>query len=152
MPYDERTLARLMDRLAIEEVLVRYSTLIDSKQFDRLAGEVFTADAIVDYTRAPGGIAGTVAEVTAWLSKVLAPFKVLQHMLGNFDIVVDGDTARSTCYFHNPMGLGTPDGGVSVFWCGGRYTDELVRTPQGWRIRHRIDDVLYMQGLPSAPA
>jgi len=39
---------------------------------------------------------------------------------------------------------------MSMFWCGGRYIDELVRTPRGWRIRHRVDEVLYMQGLSAA--
>jgi 3-phenylpropionate/cinnamic acid dioxygenase small subunit len=149
MQTNDCKLATLMDRLEIEQVLVRYSTLIDTKQFTRLAAEVFTLDAVVDYTRAPGGIAGSVAEVTAWLSSVLQPFKVLQHMLGNFDITVDGDRARSICYFHNPMGLAAEGDTISMFWCGGRYRDELVRTPQGWRIKQRIDEVLYMHGLPT---
>jgi hypothetical protein len=70
-------------------------------------------------------------------------------MLGNFDIVVAGNQARSTCYFHNPMGFAAT-GTTTMFWCGGRYIDELVRTPVGWRIRHRIDDVQYMHGLPNA--
>jgi hypothetical protein len=149
MQIDERKLAAMMDRLEIEQVLVRYSTLIDTKQFDLLATDVFTADAVVDYTKAPGGIAGSVKEVSAWLGKVLAPFNVLQHMLGNFDITIDGDQAKSICYFHNPMGLPGEGGAVSMFWCGGLYIDELVRTSRGWRIRHRIDEVLYMHGLPS---
>jgi len=148
MAMDSPALTALTDRLEIEQVLVRYSTLIDTKQFDRLATEVFTPDAHVDYTTAPGGIAGSVSEVTAWLAKVLEPFKVLQHMLGNFDITVEGDRARSTCYFHNPMGLPAEGNALTVFWCGGRYIDELVRTSQGWRIKHRIDEVQYMQGLP----
>jgi len=150
MHIDEQKLTAMMDRSAIEQVLVRYSTLIDTKQFHRLASEVFTADAVVDYTKAPGGIAGSVAEVTAWLETVLEPFTVLQHMLGNFDITLDGDRAHSICYFHNPMGLPGETGALSVFWCGGRYIDTLVRTTQGWRIQHRIDEVLYMQGLPAA--
>jgi 3-phenylpropionate/cinnamic acid dioxygenase small subunit len=149
MKIDEQRLANMMDRLEIEQVLVRYSTLIDTKQFARLATDVFTDDAIVDYTKAPGGIAGSVAEVTAWLSSVLEPFTVIQHMLGNFDITVNDDHARSVCYFHNPMGLPAERDAVSMFWCGGRYIDELVRTPHGWRINHRVDDVLYMQGLPA---
>lgn len=149
MDTHDSKMALLLDRAEIEQVLVRYSTLIDTKQFDRLAAEVFTADALVDYTRAPGGIAGSVGEVTAWLAQVLEPFKVLQHMLGNFDINVDGDRARSICYFHNPMGLAGAGDSVSMFWCGGRYIDELVRTPRGWRIKHRVDDVQYMQGLPA---
>ena len=149
MQTDDHALAMWMDRLEIERVLVRYSTLIDTKQFARLATEVFAPDAIVDYTKAPGGIVGSVAEVTVWLANVLEPFTVLQHMLGNFDITIDGARARSICYFHNPMGLPGAGESVSMFWCGGRYIDELVRTPQGWRIKHRIDDVQYMQGFPA---
>jgi hypothetical protein len=149
MQIDEQRLTAMTDRLEIEQVLVRYSTLIDTKQLERLATDVFTADAIVDYTKAPGGIAGSVAEVTAWLTSVLEPFTVVQHMLGNFDIVVDGDHARSVCYFHNPMGLPAEGDGVSMFWCGGRYIDELVRTQYGWRIKRRVDDLLYMHGLPA---
>ena len=102
----------------------------------------------MDYTSA-GGIKGSLAEVSAWLAKVLAPFTVVQHLVANFAIEIDGDRARSVCYFHNPMGLPGPDGTVSIFWCGGRYIDELVRTPEGWRICHRVDEVQYMHGLPT---
>ena len=148
MAIDEKAVARMFDRLAIEEVLVRYSTCIDTKRFEGLK-EVFTADAVVDYVSA-GGPRASLEEVSAWLAKVLAPFKVVQHMVGNFAIEVDGDRARSVCYFHNPMGIPGPDGNVSIFWCGGRYVDELVRTAQGWRIRERVDEVQYMHGLPAA--
>ena len=139
-------------RVFLPRMQAAVRNLIDTKQLDRLGIDVFTPDAVVDYTKAPGGIAGSVAEVTAWLAKVLAPFTVLQHMLGNFDIVVAGNRARSICYFHNPMGFAVGDGPLTMFWCGGRYVDELVRTPAGWRISHRIDDVQYMHGLPGAPA
>jgi hypothetical protein len=145
---DEKLVSRMLDRLAIEEVLVRYSTCIDTKRFDGLK-DVFTADAVVDYVSA-GGPRASVPEVSEWLAKVLAPFKVIQHMLGNFSIEVDGDRARSVCYFHNPMGLPGADGNVSMFWCGGRYVDQLVRTSAGWRISERIDEVQYMHGLPAA--
>ena len=147
MAIDETSFAHVVDRLAIEAVLVRYATLIDTKQFDGLR-EVFSADAVVDYTSA-GGIKGSLAEVSTWLATVLAPFTVVQHLVANFAIEIDGDRARSVCYFHNPMGLPGPDGTVSIFWCGGRYIDELVRTPEGWRICHRVDEVQYMHGLPT---
>jgi len=149
MAIDEKAVSRMLDRLAIEEVLVRYSTCIDAKRFDGLR-DVFTTDAVVDYTSA-GGIRGSLEEVSEWLAKVLAPFKVVQHMLGNFSIDIDGDRASSVCYFHNPMGIPGADGNVSIFWCGGRYVDELVRTSAGWRIRERVDEVQYMHGLPSPP-
>ena len=149
MAIDETSFAHVVDRLAIEAVLVRYATLIDMKQFDRLR-EVFSADAIVDYTSA-GGIKGSLTEVSAWLARVLAPFTVVQHLVANFAIEIDGDRARSVCYFHNPMRLSGSDGTVSIFWCGGRYSDELVRTPEGWRICNRIDEVQHLHGLPDSP-
>jgi hypothetical protein len=130
MAIDEISIAHVVDRLVIEAVLVLYATLIDTKQFDRLR-EVFSADAVVNYTSA-GGIKGSLAEVSAWLAKVLTPFTVVQHLVANFAIEIDGDRARSVCYFHNPMRLSGPDGTISMFWCGGRYLDELVRTSEGW--------------------
>ena len=71
MAIDETSFAHVVDRLAIEAVLVRYATLIDTQRFDGLR-EVFSADAVVDYTSA-GGIKGSLAEVSAWLATVLAP-------------------------------------------------------------------------------
>lgn len=132
------------DKREIEELLVLYSFLIDGKHFDRL-GEVFTDDAEIDYTKA-GGIAGSLAEIQAWLADALRPFQLVQHMLGNFMIRVDGDRATNTCYFHNPMGMAGADGKLSVFWCGGRYFDELVRTAHGWRLSKRAVELQYMQG------
>jgi hypothetical protein len=44
------SLAHVVDRLVIEAVLVRYDTLIDTKQVDRLR-EVFSADAVVGRSR-----------------------------------------------------------------------------------------------------
>jgi len=71
MAIDETSFAHVVDRLAIEAVLVRYAAFIDTKQFDGLC-EVFSADAVVDYTSA-GGIKGSLAEVSTWRATVLAP-------------------------------------------------------------------------------
>jgi 3-phenylpropionate/cinnamic acid dioxygenase small subunit len=136
------------DRAAIEEILVRYCTIVDARDFQRF-DEIFTPDAIIDYT-ASGGIKGALPEIKTWLIKVLAPFTVVLHHVTNFDIRVEGDRARSTCYLFNPMGLGQPDGTTSMFWCGGRYRDELVRTKGGWRITSRTNEMLYMHGAPRA--
>jgi hypothetical protein len=138
----------MADRLAIQDVLVRYCTIVDGKQFESF-DEIFTADAVIDYTDA-GGIKGTLPEIKAWLSKALAPFVTVQHLVTNFDIRIDGDRAASTCYLFNPMGLGGADGSTSYFWCGGRYLDELVRQDGRWRIRVRTNELLYMQGAPEA--
>jgi SnoaL-like domain len=139
--------AGLADRMAIEQVLVRYCTIVDARDFQRF-DEVFTPDAMIDYTQS-GGIRGTLPEIKAWLTKVLVPFVVVQHLVTNFEIEVHGDHAHSTCYLFNPMGTAGPDGNPSIFWCGGRYRDELVRSGGGWKIRSRVNEMLYMQGAPA---
>ena len=56
MPDDR--IDALTDRLAIEDLLTRYATAVDQRDWD-LYRSVFAADAEVDYTPA-GGTAGTV--------------------------------------------------------------------------------------------
>lgn len=144
---DERA---LFDRLAIEEVLVRYCDAIDGGDF-ALLERVFTPDAVLDYT-ASGGPRGPFPEVRAWLERALAPFELVQHVLGNLRVEVQGDRARSRCYFTNPMGAPGRGRGVS-FLCGGIYRDVLVRTAEGWRIAERVNEELYRQplSLPAPP-
>src|SRR4051812_34377293 len=95
------TLDELLDRLEIDDLLTRYATAIDTSNFD-LLDDVFTPDAEVDYTSA-GGIAGDFPTVKAWLSEVLPYFPAYQHLVGNRNVVLDGDTASSVSVFFNPM-------------------------------------------------
>jgi len=137
MPHDATDLAALLDRLAIQDLLTRYCKAIDGDDWE-LLDTVFTPDAHIDYTSS-GGVKGAYPEVRAWLAQVLPGFPVKQHLVSNFDVVVDGATARSRCYFYNPMGRPKPEGGVSLFFVGGWYVDRLVRTDAGWRIRERLE-------------
>lgn len=128
------SLAEISDRLEIQQLLVDYSTAIDSRRFDDL-DRVFTPDAYIDYTEL-GGIAGTFGDVKAWLAEVLPNFPAYFHMLGNFDIRIDGDTARSRTILFNPMKLGEDD---QIMFCGLWYDDEFVRTAEGWRMTRRVE-------------
>lgn len=141
--------AALLERLAIEETLVRYGTAIDTQNFD-LLDTVFTPDATLDY-RISGGARGPLSEAKAWLAKVLVPFTFMQHMIGNLSVEIDGDRASSVCYFYNPMTMGGKDGKETSFVCGGFYRDQLVRTADGWRISERVDDQRYMHTAKALP-
>ena len=57
---------------------------------------------------------------------MLPNFPTYFHMLGNFDIRIDGDTATSRTILFNPMKL-NDDG--QIMFCGLWYDDEFVRTP-----------------------
>jgi 3-phenylpropionate/cinnamic acid dioxygenase small subunit len=141
------TLEELFDRLEIDELLTRYATAIDTKTFD-LLDTVFTPDAHIDYTTA-GGIAGDFATVKAWLAEVLPHFAQYQHVVGNRNVAIDGDTATSVSTFFNPMVMQNG----STFFCGGEYRDQLVRTADGWRIGDRFEQTVWTYGsVPAAPA
>jgi len=128
------SLAEISDRLEIQQLLVDYSTAIDNRRFDDL-DRVFTPDAHIDYTEL-GGIAGTYPDVKAWLAEVLPNFPAYFHMLGNFDIRIDGDTASARTILFNPMKLGADD---RIMFCGLWYDDEFIRTADGWRMTRRVE-------------
>ncbi len=130
------SIEEISDRLEIQQLLIAYSTAIDSRRFDDL-DRVFTADAYIDY-RAMGGVDGRYPEVKAWLSEVLPNFPAYAHMLGNVDVRIDGDTATSRTLCFNPMVLGGAEG--QVLFCGLWYDDEFVRTAEGWRMTKRVEE------------
>jgi hypothetical protein len=129
------SLEEISDRFEIQQLLIDYSTAIDKRRFDDL-DRVFTPDAYIDY-RAMGGIDGSFPEVKAWLADVLPNFPVYAHMLGNFDVRIDGDAASSRTICFNPMVLGGDQN--QILFCGLWYDDEFIRTPEGWRMSRRVE-------------
>lgn len=142
MPY---TPAELADRAEIQDLIHRYAWAIDSRDW-ALLDTCFTDDAHVDYSSNPGGVAGPYREVRPWLEQNLAAFAVMQHLMANVDVHLDGDRATARTMMVNPMGAKTREGPPHFFWIGGRYDDELVRTPTGWRIARRVETLLWFQG------
>jgi 3-phenylpropionate/cinnamic acid dioxygenase small subunit len=135
----------IADRIEIDDLLIRYATAIDTKDWDLLAS-CFTPDAFIDYTSA-GGIKGRFPEVKQWLAQVLVAFPMTQHLIANRVVVLAGDSATSRSAFYNPMGLPGDAGGLILFFEGGYYNDKLVRTPGGWRIAERIEESSYSTRL-----
>jgi hypothetical protein len=130
------SLEEISDRFEIQQLLIDYSTAIDQKRFDDL-DRVFTPDAYIDY-RVAGGIDGRFPEVKAWLKEVLPNFPAYCHMLGNFDVRIDGDSAASRTICFNPMVMGGEAG--QVYFVGIWYVDEFVRAPEGWRMSRRVEE------------
>jgi 3-phenylpropionate/cinnamic acid dioxygenase small subunit len=139
----------LSDRIQINDLLIRYTRAIDTKDWN-LLDSCFLPDADVDYT-ATGGVAGKYPEVRAWLAKALAPFPITVHYITNSIVAITGDKATARTLVYNPMFFGNPDGSLHDFTVGATYVDELVWTADGWRIAKRSEDAGYMQGsLPKA--
>jgi hypothetical protein len=144
----------IADRIAIDDVLTRYATLIDSGRFDEL-DQVFTLDAVLDY-RSAGGIRGCFPEVRDWLASVVPAFTWTQHLVVNRAVELSAEADDATCrsLFQNPNSMEI-DGRPWLFVVGGAYHDRLVRTDGGWRIRHRVEETMWwsnpLPGLDPTP-
>ena len=121
------------DRHAVIDVLNRYAEALDHRDW-ALLDDVFLADATADY--GAGALTGREAIVRS-IAGLLGGCGPSQHLLGNYQVAVDGDRARSTCrirVFH--QGAGT-NASLEPFECFGEYRDDMRRGTSGWRIVHR---------------
>jgi 3-phenylpropionate/cinnamic acid dioxygenase small subunit len=119
------------DRQDISELLVRYATGIDRRDWP-LFRTVFTDDCELDY-----GEIGTwqgVDAVTDFMDKTHAMAGHTLHRLTNQVIAVDGDNATARTYIDAVIMFGDNQAGVNAW---GFYDDEVVRTADGWRIARR---------------
>lgn len=139
------SLQEMSDRLEIQDLIARYAYAIDDCDFDAL-DNVFTPDAIIDYHEL-GGSVGTLSETKAFLAKSLPNFPGFQHMCATTKIDFDGDTAKTRTILFNPM-VAKHEGKEQVFFVGLWYEDEMVRTPEGWRIRKRYERASWNYNVP----
>ena len=142
-------LQEISDRLEIQDLFARYSFAIDERDWDALDA-IFTPDARIDYSET-GGAVGSFAEIKAWLPKALERFPMFQHMVATTKLDIDGDTARSRTILFNPMTYRAENGEDQVFFIGLWYRDKLVRTPAGWRISERYEEMAYSHNVPPMP-
>jgi 3-phenylpropionate/cinnamic acid dioxygenase small subunit len=122
-------LGTLVDRAAIQDLLVRYARGIDRRDLP-LVASCFTPDAVYEGTLG----SGTIRDALAALPVALERYTRTLHFLGNQTIAVAGDEATSEtyCLAHHEL----LSGGRRVVAI--RYQDELVREAGGWRIRARV--------------
>jgi hypothetical protein len=135
-------LQALTDRLDIADLLAAYSTALDTKDWPALKS-VFTPEASCDYGSlgSPSGVEAIIDLVSATLQSL----DVTQHLIGNVTVRVSGDRATAAAYLiAQHQRAGTPGG--DTYLMGSTYTDELVRTPEGWRISHRTMTRLWATG------
>lgn len=133
---------QLTQHRAIEDLLVKYATALDSRQYDLLS-EVFVDDAVAVYV----GVAECdgLQNIVKLVSSVLVQCAVTQHLLGNFRIAINGNEATAQCYLQAiHTGQGDYANALHTVW--GEYSDKLVLTDRGWRIQHRELRTLHAAG------
>jgi hypothetical protein len=150
---DNAILRALLDRQEIQDVIARYALGQDRHQGGDPGvlddwHEVFTTDAVTDYSAA-GAPVGSYIALFEWMrgnGKIqgrMSGFSNWQHMLSLPLITIDGDQAQArTDYLATHRGRA--DQGANFHYnASGAFHDALVRTPKGWRIRHRRLEVYF---------
>ena len=125
------------DRFAIHDTLHLYAHLVDSQQFERVAGEVFTEDAVLDWgTRVMRGR----AELETWFGKPRPGLLGTFHQVNNIMVRLEGAGARAltkmVAWHWFDDGTGPLQQANAVF-VGGGYEDELRRDGDSWKICDR---------------
>jgi len=146
---DETRLRHLSDRAEISDVQLRYATAVDTRNWELLR-TCFTVDLEADFSLG-FGLPVVRLKADEWIENiapVMGALKATQHMITNQVITFDDDT-HATCVayvqagHHNPNGTGDSD--LTVY---GYYTNQFVRTSNGWRIAKCKLTVSWMTGNP----
>ena len=132
----------LIDERDIRNVAFRYCRALDTRDWP-LLDEVFLPDSTAEL-----GSTTTLVGIDAIRGRIRTALEHLddsQHLVGNHEIDVVGDSATHRCYLQAQHIRAEATGGPNYI-VAGRYEDRLVRTPDGWRIAHRTLTVMWTEG------
>lgn len=145
MGQDTATLQHLVDERDIVRVALTYCRALDSCDWELLAS-VFAPDATARLGSTTE-LTGT-DEIVGRCRDALGDLELSHHLVGNHEVVVDGDSATHRCYLHAQHVRTLAEGG-SNFVVAGRYEDHFVRTGDGWRIADRELITMWTAGNPA---
>jgi 3-phenylpropionate/cinnamic acid dioxygenase small subunit len=128
----------------IAEVLVRYATGIDRRDWD-LFRSCFAADCLAEYEGI--GTWESAEAITDFMVTAHAGMGHTMHRISNIAIDLEGagDRAVARCYLDGILMAADGETGFNPI---GFYDDELVLTPDGWRIAHRTFIMVTFRTLP----
>jgi ketosteroid isomerase-like protein len=134
----------LVDRAAIQDVILRYARGVDRRDLD-LVASCFLPDALYEGAMAHGAIGDALAALRDRMTR----YDATMHFIGNQLIDITGDAASSETYAVAYHRL-TENGDAKLFSVGVRYCDELIRDRDQWRIRRRVVTTVWerVEALP----
>jgi ketosteroid isomerase-like protein len=132
-------LQAVADELAIQRVIADYAWGCDSGDW-ALLKSVFTEDATLDYSSTDGP-KGSRDEIVGWLEASLSQLDMIQHVVTNHQIDLEGDEAAVRAMFYCSVKVPGMD---QVMITGGYYDERFVRTAEGWKIQSLYEDNRWM--------
>jgi hypothetical protein len=117
----------LADRVELHELPGRYGDAIDDRDWPRLA-RIFTEDAVFDLTDLGGPCLTSLADIQRYMD--VSAEHPLTHMMTN--IYADETPTGAKLHFRIVALLKNRTVGTASYY------DDVVRTPDGWRVKHRV--------------
>jgi hypothetical protein len=130
----------LKDRMDVTDVLYRYASTIDTKDYVRLRS------ILVDDLWAQYGTADPVVgadEVLGFISEYTKTALWQHHLLSVYHVDVEGDHAKALVYHTSNQLYAEKPETVQVIVA--RYHNELTRTPDGWKISKLVFERLWAE-------
>lgn len=137
---------QISDRVEIDDVMTRYCYAVDDRDWDLYRG-LFTPDAVID-DRVTGGLQSGVEEHIEYLRKALSKVVLSQHAISTVRIDLGIDNARVRAHCFCPMVVDVGEKKTHVFFQGLWYRNSLVRTPDGWKISHLVEEGYWTYNMP----
>jgi hypothetical protein len=147
-------MAGLTDREELVELLARYASIADTRDFDELPKTVFTDRVIWDFESVGAGPPIEIERdvFMQQLRTFFADWQATHHSITNHRVRVDGDVASIRAHIHAQHWL-PPDVAPqhrNRWLVVGFYDDEAVRTPDGWRLS-KVRLTMTYEERPDAP-
>lgn len=122
----------VLDRIAIEDCLTRYSHAVDRYDPELLRG-VYWPDATDDHVFVRGGR----DQAVEWIMESVKSQDQAMHSLSNMLIRIEGSEARVETYFNSYHRVRGRDGTPKDILMAGRYLDRMEKRDGEWRIADR---------------
>jgi 3-phenylpropionate/cinnamic acid dioxygenase small subunit len=144
----DEDLSWLLDRTRIVDVISRYATGLDARDWE-LWRSVFPEETVFDlssWNDVPGRLLNT-DRVVAAQARLFAELSVTQHFITNHRVEITGDSARVLAHMRAEHWIDTTDEAQCArYTMFGYYDDDLIRTPDGWKISRMQLRVTRTQG------
>ena len=142
----EQRLATIEDKMAIKEVVDRFSNLADTKEIDRQV-LLFTEDGIVESSSngEPSSVLQGREQLQQVFSGFLANFHTVYHQNGQQTIdELTENTAKATSYCRVIL-IGEQEGKQMKTTLYTIYQDEFVKEDGQWLIKHRRSNFMWRE-------
>ncbi len=140
---DSAVVQSLRDRSEIIDVVMRYATSIDGRQWEDF-GSCFTDEVALNVLATGGWVTLSRGQIMTICSRIFAHYDATQHISANHQVVISGDEATCLSTLNATHYLADAPGGPIQRQIG-YYEYHLIRAG-GWKIDRYVQTVKWEEG------